>query len=84
MATIVYRGPFQGRRLRFLIDAAARVHGELDLFWLNPEFDAADPKPWARALAEDRKFLTTSEELNGSWSAAPKVLGDLRRRSAAR
>jgi glycosyltransferase involved in cell wall biosynthesis len=80
MALLLYRGPFQGRRLRFLLDAAATVHDELELVWVDPEFDPEHPKTWARALADERPALERALEVDGAWRSAPAVMRALRRR----
>jgi len=69
-ALVIYRGPWQGRRVRFLIDAAHALHGSIDFVWVNPTHDAAAERPWLRALPEERPYLSSVRELDGRVAAA--------------
>lgn len=65
-AVMVYRGPFQGRRIRFLLDTAHTLYGEVDLVWVNPGFDPATPARRLSGLREARPYLGTLLEVGGT------------------
>lgn len=82
MAIVLYRGPFQGRRLRFLLEAINRTYGDLEFVWLNPQFDPAVNLLWFDRFAEERPQIRYHCILNGSRRALFSTVQFLRRRYA--
>jgi glycosyltransferase involved in cell wall biosynthesis len=78
MTTVLYRGPFQGRRIRFLLDSLAAARTPIDLVWLNPSFDSHGERPWIDRLRTERPFLGRVVELDGSWRGFPLTARALR------
>ncbi len=79
MTTVLYRGPFQGRRVRFLLDCLAAARTPIDFVWLNPGFRADGSREIVDGLKQGRAFVARSEEIDGSWRAFPRVVQMLRR-----
>lgn len=79
MTTVLYRGPFQGRRVRFLLDCLAAARTPIDFVWLNPGFRADGSREIVEGLKQGRAFVAGSEEIDGSWRAFPRVVQMLRR-----
>ncbi len=79
MTTVLYRGPFQGRRVRFLLDALAEARTPVDFVWLNPGYRADGSREVVAKLRAERPFVARSEEVDGSWRAFPAVVRMLRR-----
>lgn len=82
MAIVLYRGPFQGRRLRFLLEAIGRTHTEVEFIWLNPKFDPAANLLWFDRFADEQPQIRYHRILNGSRSALFSTVHFLRRRYA--
>jgi glycosyltransferase involved in cell wall biosynthesis len=68
-ALIVYRGPWQGRRVRFLLDAFHQCFGDVDFVWVNPRFDPAGDRAWAHSLCSERPYVSSAQEIDGKLSA---------------
>jgi hypothetical protein len=45
LTTVLYGGPFQGRRVRFLVDSLAAARPSMDFVWLNPESGSEHAMP---------------------------------------
>lgn len=82
MAIVLYRGPFQGRRLRFLLEAISQTHSDVELIWLNPQFDPAANLLWFDRFAEERPQIRYHCILDGSRRALFSTVHFLRRRYA--
>lgn len=80
MAIVLYRGPFQGRRLGFLLEAIGQAHDEAEFIWLYPKFDPNTPLPWFDRFMEERPFIHHHCILDGSRSALFATVRYLRRR----
>ncbi len=82
---VVYRGPFQGRRISFLLDTLEQLGGTQRFFWLNPD------KHWREASAFLPDFMAERGEvqatvLDGRPHGLPtalRVLSDRRRPRAS-
>lgn len=82
MVTVIYRGPFQGRRLRFLLEAISKAHHEIEFIWLHPQFEPYLRLPWFDRFVEERSFIRHHCILNGSKSAWLSTFRYLRQRYA--
>lgn len=66
VAAVIYRGPFQGRRLAFLLDAVTRAFGTVDLAWIQPTFDLEAGTALLNRFGNERPFLASWRLLDGS------------------
>jgi glycosyltransferase involved in cell wall biosynthesis len=82
VAIVIYRGPFQGRRLGFLLEAIGQTHDEAEFVWLYPKFDPNTPLPWFDRFMEERPFIRHHCILDGARSALVPTIHYLRRRHA--
>lgn len=82
MAIVIYRGPFQGRRLGFLLEAIGQAHDEVEFIWLYPKFDPNTPLPWFDRFMEERRFIRHHFILDGTRNALVPTIRYLRRRYA--
>lgn len=83
---IVYRGPFQGRRIRFLLEALDQLGAEQRLLWLNPDPSWDDPSAFLTEFAAKRPGLVEAVAVDGRARALPAVrhhLSGLRQRRAS-
>jgi glycosyltransferase involved in cell wall biosynthesis len=78
VTTVLYRGPFQGRRVRFLLDSLAAARTPIDFVWLNPGYRDGSSGVGEKLRAE-RPFVGRADEVDGSWRAFPRVMEMLRR-----
>jgi glycosyltransferase involved in cell wall biosynthesis len=77
---VVYRGPFQGRRIRFLLDALDGLGATQRLFWLNPE--PASRGSSGRSLdhfVADRPGVVSALEVDGRARSLPSAIARLHR-----
>jgi Glycosyl transferases group 1 len=85
VVTVLYRGPFQGRRLGFLLESISRVHGEVDLTWLNPRLEPGTTTGWFFDWVDEWwPFVARRAEVDGSLRSLPQVVRHLRRRLGRR
>lgn len=83
---VVYRGPFQGRRISFLLDALHHVGGAQRLFWLNPDPDWRQTSAFLPDFATRHSGLEYAIALDGRPRGLPsalRVLSDRRRTRAS-
>ena len=78
MIDIVYRGPFQGRRIRFILDSLDRLGARQRLYWLNPARGDA-PTASLAPFAASRPNVETAVELDGRPRASLRALRSLGR-----
>jgi glycosyltransferase involved in cell wall biosynthesis len=85
VVTVLYRGPFQGRRLGFLLESISRVHGEVDLTWLNPRLEPGATTGWFFEWVDEWwPFVARRSEVDGNLRSLPRVVRHLRRRLGRR
>jgi glycosyltransferase involved in cell wall biosynthesis len=85
VVNVLYRGPFQGRRLGFLLESISRVHGDVDLTWLNPRLEPGVSTRWFFEWVDEWwPFVARRAELDGSVRSLPHVVRHLRRRLGRR
>jgi glycosyltransferase involved in cell wall biosynthesis len=83
---VVYRGPFQGRRISFLLDALAQLGGTQRFIWLHPGKDWRESSAFLPDFMAERAAKVESTVLDGrpqGLPAALRVLADPRRPRAA-
>ena len=83
---IVYRGPFQGRRISFLLDALEQVGRAQRFFWLNPDHQWRNTSAFLPDFAAKRGGLEFAMALDGRPQGLPpalRVLADRRRPRAS-
>jgi glycosyltransferase involved in cell wall biosynthesis len=83
---IVYRGPFQGRRIRFLLDTLDQIGGRQRLFWLNPDPDWRKASAFLADFAATRGGIEQATALDGRPHGLPsalRLLSDRRRTRAS-
>ncbi len=78
MTTVLYRGPFQGRRVRFLVDSLASARPSMDFVWLDPAPGAEHALPGLERLRNERESVRSTRLLDGSWRALPAAIRELR------
>jgi glycosyltransferase involved in cell wall biosynthesis len=85
VVNVLYRGPFQGRRLGFLLESISRVHGDVDLTWLNPRLEPGVETRWFFEWVDEWwPFVARRAEVDGSVRSLPHVVRHLRRRLGRR
>lgn len=82
MAIVLYRGPFQGRRLSFLLEAIGKVHDDLEFIWLNPQFEQNTQLPWFDRFIAERDWIRHHCILDGSRSGLIATVRYLRQHYA--
>lgn len=82
MAIVLYRGPFQGRRLSFLLEAIGKAHDEVEFVWLYPQSKTNMQLPWFDHFMKERPFIRHHCILDGSRNALVSIIRYLRRRYA--
>jgi hypothetical protein len=75
---VVYRGPFQGRRVRFVLDALDELGANQRLLWLNPDAAGAGSPISLDGLTDDRPMLAEAVELDGRMRSLPSTVRALR------
>jgi glycosyltransferase involved in cell wall biosynthesis len=75
---IVYRGPFQGRRVRFVLDALDALGSPQRLFWLNPDPTDGGAAKSFTDFADGRPAVSRAMELDGRARALPATVRALR------
>jgi Glycosyl transferases group 1 len=76
---VVYRGPFQGRRIRFLLDALDELGGRQRLFWVDPDPDDKSASRSFQSFADERANVISAAHLDGRPHGAPGAIRQLRR-----
>ena len=82
---IVYRGPYQGRRIGFLLDTLAQIGGTQRFFWLNPDKHWRETSAFLPEVMAERSGVE-AVALDGRPHGLPatlRVLSDRRRPRAA-
>lgn len=74
LVDVVYRGPFQGRRIAFLLDTLDQVGARQRLFWLHPSPDWRDEAAFLADFAAKRPGLDHAVVLDGRPQAMPTAL----------
>ena len=83
---VVYRGPFQGRRVRFVLDALDELGATQRLFWLNPDPTDEGAARSFSDFAQQRPAVSLASELDGrarALLASIRVLRDGSREQAS-
>jgi hypothetical protein len=86
LVDVVYRGPFQGRRITFLLDTLEQIGSTQRFFWLNPDRRWRDGSAFLPDFAVARSGLEVAVALDGRPQGLPsalRVLADRRRPRAS-
>ena len=86
LVDVVYRGPFQGRRITFLLDTLEQIGSTQRFFWLNPDRRWRDGSAFLPDFAAARSGLEVAVALDGRPQGLPsalRVLADRRRPRAS-
>ena len=83
-ALLVYRGPWQGRRLDFIVNSLMEVHDDLEMIWLDPDHrrrvaDGVDHLEF-RGRLQRGADLRAFEVMDGRTARLPAAWRVLRRR----
>lgn len=86
LVDVVYRGPFQGRRITFLLDAVARLGGRTRFVWLDPSSQRGEDHDFLDDFIAARGGAVEATVLDGRTQSMPLALRALaphRRQPAA-
>ena len=81
---VVYRGPFQSRRIRLILDTIEHLGRPIHFVWMDPRTTAGEPPDFFVDFAESRPSLVRTTYLRGDLRSAPDALRALGRGRGAR
>jgi glycosyltransferase involved in cell wall biosynthesis len=84
LVDVVYRGPFQGRRISFLLDTLEQIGGRQRFFWLNPDARWHERSAFLTDFAAARSGIEHAVALDGRPRGLPSAVRALADRRRAR
>ncbi len=81
---VVYRGQFQGRRIRLILDALDRLARPVNFMWVHPGGTTRDPPDLFHSFIASRPSIVGSSYVGGSPGDVPRIVRSLFRTGEAR
>lgn len=75
---VVYRGPFQSRRIRLILDTLEQLKRPLFFYWIDPKKVEDKPPDFFNTFLEARSSLVGGVHLRGAARSTPDLLRSLR------